>query len=604
MNTINLIAQDLFDKVRSRFTNLELGDSNGSVTTDPSAARFFDFDFVFEGNKLGRVSISINDQASLKIFYARNLVENADDQLVDIWYNFLREMRFFAKRRLLKFDTRDITKSNLDKNDFQYLASKGKSEETVQESIMFGSTKSSYLPLENTKLIIRHSKKVDETQRGSRSRNIHAIYVENADGERFRCPYNSLSLGKAMQRHVSNGGKPYDTVGESIIKVAEQINQLLKFKRHVGNVENLSEDIHEIVSRCSVKLESLRKELKSLSKQQYYNSWKNDKKKNQELIIDQTTLEDYKNKFTVSSFNEELAQYFPLVHAIMQETSELNLDTYFSEETTDTNTSEPVFKSWTDAANKWTKFREKNPIAQGIVSAIPGVGTVTKAVDAGAAAIKGNYKDAASHAVGFVPGLKHVNTAVSVGNVAKNLIPQKQPEKQFENWANLITDDKLADDVVADIKKLFDNELTIGLNGMNAIESLQNIGLDNNELFDIIKSIADKNKDSADSMPAEPAILLWLKDYDPEAFLKLSKDTNSSSTDDTNADSKNISESKKKVKNDIDEMILSFFNREDGDFPLGETGVITKVKKEFGEKFEPYITQKVRSTINKNFYKI
>jgi hypothetical protein len=135
--------------------------------------------------------------------------------------------------------------------------------------------------------------------------------------------------------------------------------------------------------------------------------------------------------------------------------------------------------------------------------------------------------------------------------------------------------------------------LTIGLNGINAIESLQNIGLENDELFDIIKSIADKNKDSADAMPAEPAILLWLKDYDPEAFVKLSKDTNSSSTNDTNADSKNISESKKKVKNDIDEMILSFFNREDGDFPLGETGVITKVKKEFGDKFEPYITKKV-----------
>jgi len=49
MKPIQLISQDLFDKVRSRFTNLEMGDETGAVTIDPAEARFFDFDFVFEG---------------------------------------------------------------------------------------------------------------------------------------------------------------------------------------------------------------------------------------------------------------------------------------------------------------------------------------------------------------------------------------------------------------------------------------------------------------------------------------------------------------------------------------------------------------------------
>ena len=46
MKAIQIISQDLFDKVRSRFSNLEMGDETGAVTIDPTEAKFFDFDFV------------------------------------------------------------------------------------------------------------------------------------------------------------------------------------------------------------------------------------------------------------------------------------------------------------------------------------------------------------------------------------------------------------------------------------------------------------------------------------------------------------------------------------------------------------------------------
>jgi hypothetical protein len=122
MKPISIISQDLFDKVRSRFSNLEMGDETGAVVIDPEEARFFDFDFVSEGNNLGRVSISINDPGSLKVYFSQGITENQDDPVKKQWFNFLREMRFFAMRRLLRFDTRDIAKTNLDKNDFQHLA--------------------------------------------------------------------------------------------------------------------------------------------------------------------------------------------------------------------------------------------------------------------------------------------------------------------------------------------------------------------------------------------------------------------------------------------------------------------------------------------------
>ena len=61
MKPIELISQDLFDKIRSRFDNLQMGDESGAVTMTPKDARFFDFDFSIEGNRLGRVSVSINE---------------------------------------------------------------------------------------------------------------------------------------------------------------------------------------------------------------------------------------------------------------------------------------------------------------------------------------------------------------------------------------------------------------------------------------------------------------------------------------------------------------------------------------------------------------
>lgn len=94
MDAIKLISQDLFDKVRSRFSNLEMGDSMGAVTIDPAEAYYFDFDFIIEGNNLGRVSVSLGELGSLKIYYSQGITENQDDPVKRHWFNFLREMRF------------------------------------------------------------------------------------------------------------------------------------------------------------------------------------------------------------------------------------------------------------------------------------------------------------------------------------------------------------------------------------------------------------------------------------------------------------------------------------------------------------------------------
>jgi hypothetical protein len=350
MNALEIISQDLFDKVRSRFSNLQMGGENGAVTVVPQEARFFDFDFVVEGANLGRVSISINDLGSLKVYYSQGIVEDTESTTQKFWFDFLREMRQFAKRRMLRFDTRDISKGNLDKNDFAYLATQQAAQQAsaqstvpqesnmTTESTMYGSSKSSYRPLEKTLLIIRHNVKVGE-DRGARSRpnNIKAVFIQNEAGERFKYPYAHLAGAKAMQRHVSNGGTPFDPAGSSIMQMSEQIKQLSTFKRQVGNVDSLTNEARGIVDRVGSKLSTLRATIEHIAKQSHYEAWREslDEAIAEMSEIDAATIEDYKNTFTVSSYKEDLTQYFPLLYKVMQETSTVDLEDYVGEDKED-----------------------------------------------------------------------------------------------------------------------------------------------------------------------------------------------------------------------------------------------------------------------------
>lgn len=322
----DIIAQDLFYKIRSRFPKMEMGDENGAPTFEATKGRFFDFDAIFEGVNLGTVSISINEPGSLKIYFNRNILEDADHIVSHTWFSFLKEMRKFAMKRLMSFDTRDISKTNLDKRDYGYLAKK---ESVMNESAYKGTSRTSYKPLQKTRLIIRHSKPVDEGIPGARSRNIESLFIENAQGERFKYPFPHKAGAEAMQRHVANEGLPYDDIGKKIIEMSEQIAQLSGFKRYVTREDLMNNETNHIVDRANQKLLNLKEMISKLSRQHHYEAFKNSFGASTNVdtpLIDDITLEEYKEKFTVKSFKEDIAEVFPLLYTIMQEDNELDLE--------------------------------------------------------------------------------------------------------------------------------------------------------------------------------------------------------------------------------------------------------------------------------------
>ena len=326
-------SQDLFNKIRSQFSNIKIGDENGGATADPSEAVFFEFEFKEDADTFGSVSVSIADGENMKVFYNRDLVDRIDEDSKDEWYAFLKELKDFAVEHSLTFDVRDITKSNLTKQDYENLADTSKTVNTDEMSEelaritklagvyegLTGTAKRSYENLDKTRLIIRHSGSVDETVPGARSRQIESLYIENEDGERIKYPLTHLAGARAMTRHVANGGRPHDEFGEHIIKTSEDIAKLNSFSRYVANKDQLNDNAGDIIEQTKLTLENLRSYMKNLSKQSHYESASKDFKTADEVVLDDETANSYKDKFTMKNFDSRVEEALPLIHKIMSE---------------------------------------------------------------------------------------------------------------------------------------------------------------------------------------------------------------------------------------------------------------------------------------------
>jgi len=372
MKAIQIISQDLFDKIRSRFSNLEMGDKAGSVTIDPVEARFFDFDFMIEGNDLGRISISINDPGSLKIYYSQGITEDQDADVLNLWYSFLKEMRHFAKRRLLRFDTRDIAKNNLDQRDFQHLAATKTDNNEEQKMVKMSeskwngrvSSKTSRRVQGKTEVIVRHRKPVSETFPGDRSRgsNISAIFIQNRDGERFKSPFNYLPLAFALAQHIDHGGVPYDEPAKKIISMCEEIAQLQEFRKHVQS-PTLNQEALGITERAVGRLNHLKATLESLGKSRHYKAWlaEFNEGNGEDLIeLDTVAMEEYKSKFTETRFKEELTKFFPLIHRIMAEEETVDLEDYATQSKENEENEENIKENIFNEFEQWAESIEQH----------------------------------------------------------------------------------------------------------------------------------------------------------------------------------------------------------------------------------------------------
>jgi hypothetical protein len=365
-----------------------------------------------------------------------------------------------------------------------------------------------------TEVIVRHARPVDEEYAGSRSqrKNIKAIYIQNADGERFKYPFIHTAGAFAMAQHVDHGGTPHDPAGRAIVQMSEEIAKLAEFHRKIHRA-TLHQDASGITERAMIRMNELKSQIEALGKRQHYQNWmetvSSDSMASPSMEeLDAVTMEQYKQKFTQTNFQEELSAYFPLLHRIMSETNRIDLEDYVEE----------------DLVNVFN--------------------TATEAFDIG--------MGQASHGKGH-PDEQFAEWAEAV---EQGILTTDQIRELKQAKKGILTTDQIGELKQA-ISELPQGEtgpeLELGPDGTTAIEFFQGLGLNNDDLNKKLKAMYQVDIE-ADALEV---FRIWSDNY-PELAVALGiSDTDTSAEEPTAADQQPAPEAPKQPTAENDDMTMN-----------------------------------------------
>jgi hypothetical protein len=319
---IESIAAALFDKIRSRFANVTLGDEKAKAETDPSEARFFNFTYAsHDGAEFGTVTISLIDETSLKVYYGQNISGEMDREQRKEWYEFLRNLRLFAKRNLLTFDTRDINKSNLDLKDIKQQARVDdvatSNDLAMTESRLYGTPGRPYHSFADkgsTKILIRHEDRVNNEVRGARSRRIEEIFLETELGERFLLNHKNLHGAYAMAEHLNAGGDMRDERAEHINGLVAEMSAMRHFVRSTKHRQFEDAETADMTRSAVHHYDQIKRQLRLMrgarGYRSYFEMWTPDRS----VVEDEVDVDALRERFVKKVYDDRFTDALPIVY--------------------------------------------------------------------------------------------------------------------------------------------------------------------------------------------------------------------------------------------------------------------------------------------------
>ena len=490
---LNDTSKELFAKIRGRFPSVTIGNEAAEVTNDPHAARFFDFDFKAGDKVLGKVSISISEQDGLVVIHSADLSQTEDLVARNNWFEFLKELRQFAKSRMMNFDTRDITKSNLEKRDYNFLSAMTKPKE-VTEAALTGTNKTSFQNIGDSKLIIKHSAAVDADIAAGRTHRIHSIYVESSEGERFKYPFKHINGARAMARHVSEGGKPYDDFGKHIVSLSEELYKLRKFKNYVNRSAVMAETLKEYSTVINDRIEEIKETIQGLQKESFYRLTKENFKANETLTVPEDVKENWIDELTIKTFNDELQEVFPYIYKLVTQKpiKEITAEDFETEAT--------GYQGSTETRNlKYNvngDFDRSRPVSDKDAFTIQDL-LKKSGIESEVTPDEGNYQGIVIYTNAAPQSVEKV-----LGNMIETTV---SPIDQFEKILDSIIDEgenalfssdsEEQKQALDKLNQLMSKHFPAGVNGVNGLESLEGI-IDDANLNDQIREIGKKDSDA------------------------------------------------------------------------------------------------------------
>lgn len=208
------VSKRIFQILKGNGYTVYLFDDNGTRVYDPEQATKF---FAEPANMM--VLLNKNDTGELQINLSQsfNIKENR---------NLLDSLRQVATRFNLDYALKEYGQE-LTPKDFADLT----------EGRMYGSTKTSYQKIGECRLIVRHSARVSEEVRGSRSRKIRETFIEDSVGQRFRMPTNWLAGNRAICNFIAEGGDLYSDTGRYLQTLTEDYVNLSYLNNNLRKLE-------------------------------------------------------------------------------------------------------------------------------------------------------------------------------------------------------------------------------------------------------------------------------------------------------------------------------------------------------------------------------
>jgi len=307
-------ARQLYDLLVSRNFDPESLDSSGRPSEDPSETEIFSFDFQTEsGNDYGTVVILLGTDNDMEIYFGDNIGRGMEVDDKKEWFDFLYQLRMFAKRNLMTFGLKNL-------NRLRYsMQGQAAIKEGLFESWNGKKDISWNAGATESRLMIKHKRVLGEDE--ARFRCVESLFIETAEGERYKLPFKNLTGGKAMLEHVRNGGRPYDVRGQHIAEMVTELSVLSRFRR--ANHGRIFEgDTAALVEQTNAYYETARRTLKSLSTKSGYNtyfeSWDPEQVTEEEMVI-----EGLKHLFITQTLDQRIEEALPILARIQQQGTEM-----------------------------------------------------------------------------------------------------------------------------------------------------------------------------------------------------------------------------------------------------------------------------------------
>jgi hypothetical protein len=189
----------------------------------------------------------------------------------------------------------------------------------MNETKLYGTSRISYQKIGEARIMIKHTESVNQESATGRTQKIGKIYIESSDGERFRYPFKHLSGARAMARHVSEGGNAYDDFGKHIVGLSEEMSKLRKFKNYMGRSAVMAESLAGYVDVVKERIATVKKTIESLQKPAYYAETVAAFETPMLEDVPADVKENWIDQLTIKQFNEELADVFPYIYKLVSE---------------------------------------------------------------------------------------------------------------------------------------------------------------------------------------------------------------------------------------------------------------------------------------------